>query len=545
MGSEKDLWFFRCKSGVYPVENCRELWWKGFKRTVGFVLLISFCSVFYLAFFNQSCLKNPSQCSPRLLPSYIGRKTIILNFSGELSSHNSGAPNPSPSPYPDPPVPYPNPNPNPDPPVLSPGIVTEKNIKTNFSHLLFGIGGSAKTWQKRQGYTELWWEPGKTRGFVWLDEKPEENEIWPKTLPKFKISGDTSKFPYTNAWGSRSAIRIARIVLESFALGLDGIRWFVMGDDDTVFFTENLAEVLGKYNHEEMYYIGGNSESVEQDIIHSYGMAFGGGGFAISYPLAAALVTILDRCIERYNFFYGSDERIRACMSEMGVPLTREPGFHQVDIRGEPYGLLAAHPVAPLVSLHHLDYVSSIFPGQTQLASLQTLIQASKTDPGRILQQTLCYEPELKWSVSVSWGYTVQIYPSIVLPNILEKPFQTFKTWRTYQSEPFTFNTRPIDADPCNKPAVFFLKEVGRNGSRRLSTTYKRYSSDPSKICKESGYPSFELQMVRVSSEKMEPGDWQKQAARRQCCDVVVSKDQRSTDIRIRKCSLLESIYPF
>ncbi|KAJ8748851.1 hypothetical protein K2173_013282 [Erythroxylum novogranatense] len=36
-----------------------------------------------------------------------------------------------------------------------------------------------------------------------------------------------------------------------------------------------------------------------------------------------------DRCIKRYAAFYGSDDRIHACMSEVGVPLTKEPGFRQ------------------------------------------------------------------------------------------------------------------------------------------------------------------------------------------------------------------------
>lgn len=103
-----------------------------------------------------------------------------------------------------------------------------------------------------------------------------------------------------------------------------------MGDDDTVFFLENLVTVLNKYDHNQMYYIGGNSESVEQDVIHSYTMAYGGGGFAISYPLAAELVKVLDGCIDRYASFYGSDQKIQGCMAEIGIPVTKELGFHQV-----------------------------------------------------------------------------------------------------------------------------------------------------------------------------------------------------------------------
>lgn len=110
-------------------------------------------------------------------------------------------------------------------------------------------------------------------------------------------------------------------------------RWFVMGDDDTVFFTENLVTVLSKYDHNQMYYIGANSESVEQDVVHSYSMAYGGGGFAISYPLAAELVKVLDGCINRYASMYGSDQKIHGCLTEIGVPVTKELGFHQVKSR--------------------------------------------------------------------------------------------------------------------------------------------------------------------------------------------------------------------
>lgn len=103
-----------------------------------------------------------------------------------------------------------------------------------------------------------------------------------------------------------------------------------MGDDDTVFVADNLVRVLSKYDHNQMYYVGGSSESHLQNIYFSYNMAYGGGGFAISRPLAVALEKMQDRCIQRYPELYGSDDRIQACMAELGVPLTREQGFHQV-----------------------------------------------------------------------------------------------------------------------------------------------------------------------------------------------------------------------
>lgn len=194
---------------------------------------------------------------------------------------------------------------------------------TNISHIVFGIGGSVRTWPERRRYAEQWWVPNTTRGFVWFDGEPKNEN---GSIPH-RVSEDWTRFKFSS---SQSAVRIARIVLESFKVGLPNVRWFVMGDDDTVFFADNLVSVLARYDHNQLYYIGGSSESVEQDVMHAYDMAFGGGGFAVSYPLAALLVSSLDGCLDRYYLFYGSDQRIWACLSEIGVPLTKQVGFHQV-----------------------------------------------------------------------------------------------------------------------------------------------------------------------------------------------------------------------
>ncbi|KAJ1390005.1 hypothetical protein SESBI_37824 [Sesbania bispinosa] len=279
-----------------------------------------------------------------------------------------------------------------------------KEEAINISHLVFGIGGSANIWQKRRHYTELWWRPNATRGFLWLEQEIPTTETWPQTLPPYKVSDDTTSFKYTCQYGTRSQIRLARILKETFEIGLQNVRWFVMGDDDTVFFPENLVTVLAKYNHNEMYYIGGNSESVEQDVIHSYAMAYGGGGFAVSYALAAEVVKNLDGCIDRYANLYSSDQKIQGCISEIGVPITKELGFHQVDVRDNLYGLLAAHPVAPLVSLHHLDYVEPMFPNTNRVDSVKKLRSGYEMDPDRILQRSMCYDLRRNWTVLISWG---------------------------------------------------------------------------------------------------------------------------------------------
>ncbi|KAJ8899915.1 hypothetical protein K2173_019619 [Erythroxylum novogranatense] len=427
--------------------------------------------------------------------------------------------------------------------LASDGVFIEREEKTNISHILFGIGGSAKTWNDRRHYSDLWWRPNVTRGYVWLEERPADG--WPKSSPPYQVSGDTSKFRYTCSYGSRSALRIARIVKESFELGLDNVRWFVMGDDDTVFYVENLVAVLRKYDHNQMYYIGGNSESVEQDLIHSYTMAYGGGGFAISYPLAKELVRVLDGCIDRYASFYGSDQKVQGCLSEIGVPITKELGFHQVDIRGNPYGLLAAHPQAPLVSLHHLDYVDPIFPGLNQIDSLKKLNKAYKMDPGRTLQHTFGYDLTRNWSVSVSWGYTVQLYPSLRTAKELETAFLTFQTWRSWSNDPFTFNTRSVSPDPCEKPVVYFLDGVEYLGRGEALTKYKRSTGNLDTHCERPEYKDAEaVQFVNVKASTLKPDTW-KMAPRRQCCEVMNGKKEKGVvHVEIRGCREYESVTP-
>lgn len=411
---------------------------------------------------------------------------------------------------------------------------------TNISHIVFGIAGSSRTWKDRKNYSQFWWKPNITRGFVWLEEELDPNynsTTWPDASPPYRVSSDWRKFKFTS---SQSAVRISRVVVDSFRVGLPNVRWFVMGDDDTIFFPENLATVLAKYDHRQMYYIGGNSESLEQNVMHAYNMAFGGGGFAISSPLAEELVRIMDGCLNRYFNFYGSDQRVWACVGELGVSLTKERGFHQMDIRDDPFGLLAAHPMAPLVSLHHLDYVQPLFPNQSQLESLRILTTAYKVDPARTMQQCFCYYHKYKWSISVSWGYAVQIYPWLLSPKELEIPLRTFRTWRSWSDGPFTFNTRPLSSDPCKQPIIFYFESIREDEKGKpVVTTYKKSPIKQENKCNQANYAhAFIIDKILVYSLKME---WEK-VTRRQCCEASKSFWSNTMSISIRNCKHRETI---
>ncbi|KAJ9543718.1 hypothetical protein OSB04_023425 [Centaurea solstitialis] len=413
-----------------------------------------------------------------------------------------------------------------DPSLTSTSIL---RFDTHLNHIVFGIAASSSLWRWRKEYIKLWWRPGETRGVVWLDNqvRTKRNE----SLPEIRISRDTSRFRYTNRQGTRSAIRISRVVSETMKLGLKDVRWLVMGDDDTVFILENLVRVLSKYNHEEYYYIGSSSESHVQNIFFSYTMAYGGAGFAISYPLAVELEKMQDRCIQRYPSLYGSDDRIQACMAELNVPLTKEIGFHQVgagsssarykkgqrpyrplmrypaldrssgrfrgesmgwplgrlmgtgisrcpygsgypetcfDVYGNLLGLLGSHPVAPLVSVHHLDIVDPLFPGMTRTESIRHLLDAAKYDSASIAQQSICYDKTREWSILVSWGFAIQVVRGMVSPRELDFPSRTFLNWyKKLDYTAYSFNTRPVSRNKCQKPFVFYMSRMIHDKARK------------------------------------------------------------------------------
>ncbi|XP_068635027.1 uncharacterized protein [Aristolochia californica] len=417
--------------------------------------------------------------------------------------------------------------------VVLPQQIRRSRFDTGLQHVVFGVAASANLWEQRKNYIKLWWRPKQMQGAVWLDKPVKVTKNEP--IPAIRISGDTSEFPYSNRKGHRSAIRISRIVSETLKLGFKDVRWIVMGDDDTVFIPDNLIRVLSKYDHRQFYYIGSLSESHLQNIHFSYGMAYGGGGFAVSYPLAVALSKMQDRCIHRYPGLYGSDDRMQACMAELGVPLTKEIGFHQYDVYGNLFGLLAAHPVTPLVSLHHLDVVEPIFPNLSRVEALRRLFVPVSLDSAGIMQQSICYDKAKRWTISVSWGFAVQILRGILSPREMEMPSRTFLNWyRRADYTAYAFNTRPVARNPCQKPFVFYLSSARFSpNTTQTVTEYSRHQVQHPHCRWKMQHPS-EIDRIIVY-KKRDPSLWER-SPRRNCCRLMPSIKKGTMVIDVGVC---------
>lgn len=63
-----------------------------------------------------------------------------------------------------------------------------------------------------------------------------------------QISEDLSRVPSFPEHRIKH-IRIARVVVEAFRLGLPDVRWFLMGDDDTIFSPDNVVDLLSRWVH--------------------------------------------------------------------------------------------------------------------------------------------------------------------------------------------------------------------------------------------------------------------------------------------------------
>ncbi|KAK1587295.1 hypothetical protein Q3G72_011504 [Acer saccharum] len=408
------------------------------------------------------------------------------------------------------------------------------NSPTNISHIMFVLVGCNRTWKYKRSYIEAWWRENITRGNIWLDEPPTEDLLpWPSTSPPFQVNEDITKLKVYPQLVNPVMVRIYRSILDTFRLGENkDVRWYVIADDDTLFFVDNLVEVLGKYDHSKYHYIGTNSESIKSNYDFSFEMGYGGSGYALSYTLVEELVSKIDGCIERYPHLWASDHLSYSCSADLGVDLTIEKGLHQIDLRGDISGLLSSHPNSPLLTLHHFDEVEPIFPSKDRSESVKHLMKAAEFDQSRVLQQTICYHRQSNWTFSISWGYSAHVYESIFPRSILRRPLETFMPWKKGRPPLFMFNTRWPSSDPCEAPHAFFLENVDQSSDRVVSV-YTRKSARNMVACSLNGNHSADpISRIQVSS----PAIGRKEAGRIECCDVEYESGKEVARVKLRAC---------
>ena len=180
----------------------------------------------------------------------------------------------------------------------------------------------------------------------------------------------------------------------------------------------------------------------------------------------------------------------------------------QYDVYGNLFGLLSAHPVTPLVSLHHLDVVEPIFPNATRLEALKRLKIPMQLDSAGLMQQSICYEKKKGGTVSVSWGFAIQVFRGVLSPREIEMPSRTFLNWyRRADYTAYAFNTRPVMRNPCQKPFVFYFSKARTESSTNQTLTQYTRHHVPHPQCRWKMTSPGEVETVEVY-KKPDPHLW-------------------------------------
>ncbi|KAI8589466.1 hypothetical protein BDZ88DRAFT_462109 [Geranomyces variabilis] len=107
--------------------------------------------------------------------------------------------------------------------------------------------------------------------------------------------------------------------------------WFVMIDDDTYVFFDNLADRLSIYDPDGAHYFGAKTQFIGCDGIRQWGagpyFAHGGSGIVVSRGAMRLMMDDLPNCVEKYRTCWAGDVRTALCLRDQGVLLHSPSGF--------------------------------------------------------------------------------------------------------------------------------------------------------------------------------------------------------------------------
>nr|KAJ3404280.1 hypothetical protein HK105_003929 [Polyrhizophydium stewartii] len=156
--------------------------------------------------------------------------------------------------------------------------------------------------------------------------------------------------------------------------------WFVMIDDDTFMFMDNLQRSLAHLDPDGEHYIGSRTMFFGCDGVTRMGdgpgFAHGGSGIVLSRGAIKRLVDGVDACIVKYKDCWAGDVRVGLCLRDLGISLTDPRGFHH-DPPSRGFWFPPDACFRP-VSFHHL------LPQQMQrLADLEARVRAGLSGTDR------------------------------------------------------------------------------------------------------------------------------------------------------------------
>jgi hypothetical protein len=106
--------------------------------------------------------------------------------------------------------------------------------------------------------------------------------------------------------------------------------WFIMIDDDTFMFFDNLKRYLSNFNCDKEYYIGLPNKFRGCDGVAEFGQGpqfgQGGAGIIVSRATIKKMMLIVDKCIVKYKDCWAGDVRLGLCLRDAGILIDNSCG---------------------------------------------------------------------------------------------------------------------------------------------------------------------------------------------------------------------------
>jgi hypothetical protein len=263
---------------------------------------------------------------------------------------------------------------------------------------------------------------------------------------------------------------------------LNQIKWFCIGDDDTIWFMNNLLKTLEQYNSSKLLYLGNVSDKNKSLNLHGSYYAYGGAGILLSQPLAFSFANNLNKCKQFMNINNG-DEMIGSCLTQMlKINLTINKHFHQIDHQGDIYGFLQSG-IDGLVTLHHVFSQWEPFPQEhsnDEKDILNILSISYYTHDFNFLKRFVKFNLNKNQTFLLTIGYSFTLFNRILTFDQLN---QIEQTWCC---EPFVHRTsRNKEINNIN----WFFKQLNNKNSNRISSIYQ-YNE------KQRNIPNLEITII-------------------------------------------------
>ncbi|KAJ3304497.1 hypothetical protein HDV03_002706 [Kappamyces sp. JEL0829] len=154
--------------------------------------------------------------------------------------------------------------------------------------------------------------------------------------------------------------------------------WYIMIDDDTYVFMDNLKALLDTLDPTQPHYLGAVTNFVGCDGVTEWEdapyFAHGGAGIVVSKATMQTVLPLLDDCIPKYDSCWAGDIRWGLCLRDAGI-LVKNAGLFSPDAPNDRFNFY--DPCAAPRTFHHLL--------GSQIQKLYELEQVARQNLQRVL----------------------------------------------------------------------------------------------------------------------------------------------------------------